>query len=153
MRTNKSPTPGEHEPHLYLLFSTIPLFDFHESTCDFSIHSDIFDTQTFHSEDTEMSDLHKETLSLLSQLCRIDITEEECSSLYEDLKRVLDYVEQLQEVEVDGISPYRYIEEQRIAALRSDTQGPHLSRDLFLANAPDQVGGMIRVPTVIKQTP
>jgi len=35
--------------------------------------------------------------------------------------------------------------------LREDIPEEPLSRDLFLANAPSQVGGMIKVPPVFKQ--
>lgn len=100
-----------------------------------------------------MSNLTKENIKTLSKLCRIEIAEEEVEGLLRDLKRVLDYVDQLQEVDVSDLSPYSHMEEQGIGSLRNDEVGEPLPRETFLANAPDQVGGMIRVPTVIKQSP
>lgn len=100
-----------------------------------------------------MSDLNEENIKTLSKLCRIEIAEGEIEGLLRDLKRVLDYVGQLQEVDVTNLSPYSHMEEQGIGSLRNDEEGSLLPREAFLANAPDQVGGMIRVPTVIKQTP
>lgn len=98
-----------------------------------------------------MSDLHKENLKFLSQLCRIQLTEEESAALYTDLKKILDYADQLQEVDVSDLSPYSHMEEQGIGSLREDVIGEILPRETFLANSPDQVGGMIRVPPIIKQ--
>jgi len=99
-----------------------------------------------------MSDLNEESIKLLSRLCRIEIAEAELPSLFSDLKCILDYVGQLQEVEVNHLSPHSHIEEQGIGSLREDKIEQHLSREIFLANAPDQVGGMIRVPPIIKQS-
>lgn len=99
-----------------------------------------------------MSDLNEESVKTLSRLCRIELKEEEVAPLFSNLKRILDYVGQLQEVDVSHLSPHSHIDEQGVDSLREDAVGKHLSREAFLANAPDQVGGMIRVPTVIKQT-
>lgn len=93
-----------------------------------------------------MSDLNEESIKTLSRLCRIELENEELVSFVHDLKRILDYVEQLQAVDVSALSPHSHIEEQAIDSLRSDTAGPHLARERFLANAPDQIGGMVRVP-------
>jgi aspartyl-tRNA(Asn)/glutamyl-tRNA(Gln) amidotransferase subunit C len=100
-----------------------------------------------------MSDLNEESVKVLSRLCRIEVSEEELSDLFADLKRILDYVGQLQEVEVNHLSPHSHIEEQSIDSLREDIVGERLPREVFLANAPDQVGGMIRFPPVMKQAP
>jgi aspartyl-tRNA(Asn)/glutamyl-tRNA(Gln) amidotransferase subunit C len=93
-----------------------------------------------------MSDLNEESVKILSRLCRIEVTDKELPALFSDLKRVLDYVGQLLEVDVNHLSPHSHIEEQTMSSLRDDCP-----REVFLANAPDQVGGMIRVPPVMKQ--
>lgn len=96
-----------------------------------------------------MSDLNEESIKILSRLCHIEVSDEEIKSLLSDLKRILNYVSQLQEVDVSHLSPHSHIEEQSLNSLRPDRAENHLSREAFLANAPDQVGGMIRVPPVI----
>ncbi len=35
--------------------------------------------------------------------------------------------------------------------MREDKTGDLLDRELFLANAPSHIGGMVRVPLIIKQ--
>jgi|ERR1700722_6500317 len=99
-----------------------------------------------------MSDIDEENVKTLSRLCKIELKENELETLLSELKRILDYAGQLQEVDVSHLSPHSHIEEQSIGSLREDVVGKHLPREIFLANAPDQVGGMIRVPPVIKQS-
>jgi len=52
-----------------------------------------------------MSDLNKETVATLSKLCRIELTEQELVEISKDLKKVLDYIEQLQGVDVSDLPP------------------------------------------------
>ena len=97
-----------------------------------------------------MSDINEETLKNLCQLTRLSLTDQELQKLAGDLKRIVDHVEQLHEVDVSDLTPYSHMDEQGYEALRDDTVKQPLTRETFLKNAPDQVGGMIRVPTVIK---
>ena len=98
-----------------------------------------------------MANLDKETLKNLTKLCRIDCTEEEQEALLIDLKKILNYVEQLTEVDVTNVPPCNHVLEDIVNVTREDAIGKTLSREAFLSNAPSQVGGMIKVPTVIKQ--
>jgi len=94
----------------------------------------------------EESDFNK-----LSRLCRISCTEEEKKKFTKSIEDILSYVEQLQEVDTEGVPPCLTVLETLTNKLREDIPEEPLSRDLFLANAPSQVGGMIRVPPVFKQ--
>ncbi len=94
----------------------------------------------------EESDFNK-----LSRLCRISCTEEEKKNFLKSLENVLSYVEQLQEIDTDGVPPCLTVLETLTNKLREDIPEEPLSHDLFLANAPSQVGGMVRVPPVFKQ--
>ena len=98
-----------------------------------------------------MADLDKNTIKKLTQLCRIDCTEEEQESLLKDLKQILAYIEQLQEIDTANVSPCNHVLENMSNVMREDEVGEVLDRELFLANAPSHVGGMVRVPPVIKQ--
>jgi aspartyl-tRNA(Asn)/glutamyl-tRNA(Gln) amidotransferase subunit C len=98
-----------------------------------------------------MSDFNRETVSTLARLCRLDLSEEEERLCFDEMTRVVDYVHLLDEVDVSDISPYSHFIEQSIDSLREDEIKETLTREEFLANAPDVVGGMIRVPSVMKQ--
>ena len=97
-----------------------------------------------------MAEFDEKELEKLTKLCRIECTEEEKKALHHHLANVLKYVEQLNEVDTAGAEPCNRVLETLSNVMRDDVVGEALSRDLFLANAPAHVGGMIRVPPVIK---
>lgn len=98
-----------------------------------------------------MAKVDKETIQELSRLCRIECSEEEQKSLEQDLKKILTYIEQLQEIDTENVPPCNHIFEEMANVFREDEVGNLLNRETFLANAPSHVGGMIRVPPVMKQ--
>jgi aspartyl-tRNA(Asn)/glutamyl-tRNA(Gln) amidotransferase subunit C len=87
----------------------------------------------------------------LCRLCRISVTEDEKKKLLKSVEAVLAYAEQLDEVDTEGVSPCFTVHETLKNVLRDDVPEAPLSRELFLADAPSHVGGMIRVPPVLKQ--
>jgi aspartyl-tRNA(Asn)/glutamyl-tRNA(Gln) amidotransferase subunit C len=99
-----------------------------------------------------MANLSKETIKYLTQLSRIDCSEAEQENILNDLRSILDYFEQLKELDVTGVPPCNIVLEDIQNVMREDEVGETLPREVFLNNAPSQVGGMIRVPTVIKQS-
>ena len=99
-----------------------------------------------------MAQVDKETIQRLTRLCRIDCTEEEQENLLRDLKKIINYVEQLQEIDTQHVPPCNHILEGMANVMREDEVENLLNRDVFLANAPSHIGGMIRVPPVIKQS-
>lgn len=98
-----------------------------------------------------MAKLDKETIQQLTRLCRIDCTEEEQESLLKDLRKILDYIELLEEIDTKDVPPCNHVIEGMANVMRNDVIGEVLNRESFLANAPAHIGGMIRVPPVIKQ--
>lgn len=98
-----------------------------------------------------MAQLDKETIKYLTQLSRIDCTEEEQDALLQDLQSILKYIELLQEIDTENVPACNHVLEGIANVMREDIAKETLPRELFLENAPSQIGGMIRVPTVIKQ--
>lgn len=97
-----------------------------------------------------MAKLNKETIKLLTRLCRIDCTDEEEEAMLGDLEKILKYFEQLEEIDTDGVSPCNHVLEDVSNCMRDDEVGDVMPRDVFLSNAPSHTGGMIKVPPVIK---
>jgi aspartyl-tRNA(Asn)/glutamyl-tRNA(Gln) amidotransferase subunit C len=97
-----------------------------------------------------MAQLDKKTIQQLTKLSRIACTEEEQDALLIDLKGILSYVEQLQEVDTSNTLPCNHVLEDIVNVVREDVAGPTMPREVFLANAPSHVSGMIRVPPVMK---
>ncbi|MBS0623235.1 MAG: Asp-tRNA(Asn)/Glu-tRNA(Gln) amidotransferase subunit GatC [Verrucomicrobia bacterium] len=100
-----------------------------------------------------MSELNKDQLTALARLCRLELNQEELTRLSSDFQKIVNYVALLDMVETSDLSPYSHMQEQSFDTLRDDKVQEPLSRADFLANAPDHVGGMIRVPTVIHHVP
>lgn len=98
-----------------------------------------------------MAELDKNTIKYLADLSRIEVTPEEEDSLLKDLKKILVYVEQLNEVDTSQVAPCTYVTKSLTQTpLREDAVQAHLARDVFLKGAPSQISGMVRVPPVLK---
>jgi len=98
-----------------------------------------------------MADFDKPTLEHLKKLCRIDCEGEEEEDILKSLKRTLEFVAQLDEVHTEKTKPCNYVTNGMSKnKWREDVAGTLFTREQFLANAPDQIAGMIRVPPVLK---
>lgn len=97
-----------------------------------------------------MGALDQETIKQLTRLCRIDCSDEEQKALLEDLKKILNYIEQLQQIDTANVPPCNHILEGMANVMREDEVGELLPREAFLANTASHIGGMVRVPPVIK---
>ena len=98
-----------------------------------------------------MADINKETVRYLAKLCRIACTEEQEEALLHDMQKIIGYIELLDEIDTEGLAPCNNVSESLIQApLREDLTGDVLSREEFLKNAPQHIGGLIRVPQVLK---
>lgn len=98
-----------------------------------------------------MATVDHESIKKLAQLCRIQLSGEEAERLVADLRKILDYVEMLQELDTQDTPVCSYVLQEHVNVMREDKCEPTLDRDEFLANSPAHVGGMIRVPPVFKQ--
>ncbi len=94
-----------------------------------------------------------QTLENLKRLCKIECSPEEDKSILERLNRVIEYMAQLKEVDTDQVQPCRYVLRSMLKnQMREDEVEDLLSREMFLSNASDQIGGMVRVPPVMKSS-
>jgi len=99
-----------------------------------------------------MSKFDKHSLENLEKLCRIKCTPQEEIELLKSLKEILDYVEQLNEIDTEGVAPCNYVlKEMQMNTTREDKAYKTLLQEEFLSNAPEQIGGMIRIPPVMKE--
>ena len=68
-----------------------------------------------------------------------------------EMQKILDYVDELSAVNVEGVPPTQHGVEVQ-SRLREDELGPQLSPDEALANAPARLGDHLLVPRVIGET-
>lgn len=97
-----------------------------------------------------MSQLTKDSIKKLTELSRIDCTPEEQASLQKDLESIIGYMALLNEIDTTSVQPCNYVIPHETNVTRKDEIGETMPREKFLGNAPSHTGGMIRVPTVLK---
>ena len=85
----------------------------------------------------------------IAKLARIAMSEEELERLVPELNAIIGWVEQLGEVDTDGVEPLTAVIEQKLR-LRDDQVTDGDIRDDVLANAPDAQHGFFAVPKVIE---
>ncbi len=92
-----------------------------------------------------------ELITQLSRLCRVGLVEGEEERLMTDLKQILNYIDQLATVDVDGVEPLRQVvADLPCPRAKDEVDGEQLlARDVFLQNSPSHVAGMVRVPAVM----
>jgi aspartyl-tRNA(Asn)/glutamyl-tRNA(Gln) amidotransferase subunit C len=85
----------------------------------------------------------------IAKLARIAMSDEELARLLPELNNILGWVEQLGEVDTDGVEPLSTVIDQKLR-LREDAVTDGDIRDDVLANAPDAQHGFFAVPKVIE---
>ncbi len=85
----------------------------------------------------------------IANLARISMSEAEIERLAPELNNILGWVEQLGEVDTDGVEPLSTVIEQKLR-LRDDQVTDGDGRDEILANAPEAEHGFFAVPKVIE---
>jgi aspartyl-tRNA(Asn)/glutamyl-tRNA(Gln) amidotransferase subunit C len=85
----------------------------------------------------------------IAKLARIAMSDEELDKLLPELNNILGWVEQLGEVNTDGVEPLTAVIDQKLR-LRDDVVNDGNIRDQILANAPEAQHGFFAVPKVIE---
>jgi aspartyl-tRNA(Asn)/glutamyl-tRNA(Gln) amidotransferase subunit C len=85
----------------------------------------------------------------IARLARIAMSEEELARLEPELNNILGWIEQLSEVDTDGVEPLTAVIDQKLR-LRDDAITDGNCREKVLANAPDAQHGFFAVPKVIE---
>jgi aspartyl-tRNA(Asn)/glutamyl-tRNA(Gln) amidotransferase subunit C len=89
------------------------------------------------------------TVRHIAKLARIAMSDEELERLVPELNAIIGWVEQLGEVNTDGIEPLTAVIANPLR-LREDAVDDGNCRDAVLANAPDAQHGFFAVPKVIE---
>ena len=89
------------------------------------------------------------TVRHIARLARIAVSEAEVQALAPELNNILGWVEQLQEVDVEGVEPMTAVI-PNVLRLRDDVVSDGGLREAVLANAPAAEHGFFAVPKVIE---
>ncbi|HET9719056.1 MAG TPA: Asp-tRNA(Asn)/Glu-tRNA(Gln) amidotransferase subunit GatC [Solirubrobacteraceae bacterium] len=90
--------------------------------------------------------LSREQVQHVARLARLQLNEEELDRMAGELSKVLDHIEKIRELELDGVQPTSHVVDV-VNALRPDVAEPSLPREIALASAPEPVAGGFGVPS------
>ena len=93
--------------------------------------------------------LDTNTINKIAKLARIRLSENEVNELLKDMNSILDWVEQLNEVNTDSIEPLTNISSSSLT-IRKDEAKDINSSDEILQNSPDKLEGYFAVPKVVE---
>ena len=85
----------------------------------------------------------------VARLARLALGDDEIAKMVPELNNILDWVEQLGEVDTDGVEPLTAVIDNHLR-LRDDVVNDGNIRDEVLKNAPDAQHGFFAVPKVIE---
>jgi aspartyl-tRNA(Asn)/glutamyl-tRNA(Gln) amidotransferase subunit C len=90
--------------------------------------------------------IDREQVLHVAKLSRLRLEESEVEAMQQDLSSILDHVDRLSEIDIEGVEPTSHVVPLE-NVLRDDVPRPSLDRDVSLAGAPDPVDGAYRVPS------
>ncbi|GEL08537.1 Asp-tRNA(Asn)/Glu-tRNA(Gln) amidotransferase subunit GatC [Salisediminibacterium halotolerans] len=96
-----------------------------------------------------MSRITKEQIEHVAHLARLSFTDEELNEFTDTLGQIIEFAEQLNEVDTDGVEPTSHATEVH-NVLREDETKPSPARENSMRNAPDQENGQYKVPSVLE---
>ncbi|BAT54969.1 glutamyl-tRNA (Gln) amidotransferase subunit C [Nostoc sp. NIES-3756] len=92
--------------------------------------------------------IDREQVRKVALLARLELTPEEEEQFTTQLGSILDYVEQLNELDVTNVPPTtRAIDVSNIT--RKDDLQPYAEREAILSSAPEQEGEFFKVPKIL----
>lgn len=88
-------------------------------------------------------------VAYVARLARLHLPDDERARLQGQLEQILAYVNELNQVEVEGLAPMTQAVEMQ-NALREDVVVPGLDHDAVMANAPEQRMGQFVAPRILE---
>ncbi len=85
----------------------------------------------------------------VAHLARIHVEENELPEIARELSIILEFMEQLKEVDIDGIEPMTSVTPMKLK-LRNDVVSTGGDKDVVLSNAPLPEQGFFSVPKVVE---
>lgn len=90
--------------------------------------------------------IEREQVLHVARLSRLKLSEEEVSAMQGDMSSILDHVDRLSEIDIEGVEPTSHVVPLE-NVLRDDVPRPSLDRETSLSQAPDPSDGAFRVPS------
>ena len=82
----------------------------------------------------------------VAKLARLKVTDDEVDRMAEELSKILEHVDTMNELDLEGVEPTSHVVDLT-NVLREDVPRPGLPREKALEQAPDAADGGFRVPS------
>ena len=89
------------------------------------------------------------TVEKIARLARIRLAEERKEPIAQDLNRILSWIEELNEVNTDGVAPLASVTGHSLPLRRDEITDGDVA-DKVIANAPEEASGFFVVPKVVE---
>jgi len=93
--------------------------------------------------------IDKNTTLKIAKLCRVKVEEGEIEELSSQLSSILDWVEQLNEVNTNNIEPLNNVSMSTLPLRKDVENSKNISKDV-LSNAPEKIENYFVVPKVVE---
>jgi aspartyl-tRNA(Asn)/glutamyl-tRNA(Gln) amidotransferase subunit C len=90
--------------------------------------------------------IDREQVLHVARLARLSFSDEEVDRLAPELSKIVEYVEQMDRLDLDGVEPTSHVVELQ-NVLREDVPRESLPKERALEQAPDPTGDGFRVPS------
>lgn len=87
----------------------------------------------------------------ITSLSKLQFNDEQKAAMMNDMTRMIDFVEKLNEVDTEGVEPLIYVSEE-VNALRKDVVETPITKEEGLMNAPMKDSDYIKVPKVLDRS-
>jgi aspartyl-tRNA(Asn)/glutamyl-tRNA(Gln) amidotransferase subunit C len=92
--------------------------------------------------------ISRDDVAKVSLLARLQLSEEELETMTSQLARIVDYVDQLSQLDTEGVEPMAHAIDM-VNVFADDEGRPSLAREAALATAPHTDGECYLVPAVL----
>ncbi|WP_027964079.1 Asp-tRNA(Asn)/Glu-tRNA(Gln) amidotransferase subunit GatC [Halalkalibacillus halophilus] len=95
-----------------------------------------------------MTKITKDDVKHVAKLARLEFSEEELERYTDQLSSILNFSEQLNELDTTDVEPTTHVLDMK-NVMRKDEAKEWIKKEDALNNAPDQLDGQFRVPSIL----
>jgi aspartyl-tRNA(Asn)/glutamyl-tRNA(Gln) amidotransferase subunit C len=97
-----------------------------------------------------MPDVSREVVEHVANLAKLDLSDEEIDRLQNEMGRILEHADKLQEVDTDDIQGTSHVIPMT-NVYREDEVGQSLTPEEVVGNAPDSAEEFFKVPRIVEE--
>lgn len=96
-----------------------------------------------------MTQVSRDDVQHLADLSSLHLTDAEVDGLQQDIGNILQYIQQLGELDTEGVAPTYQVTELENVWREDEVIDDHITREQLLALAPESTDNQVKVPKVL----